>query len=199
MQILEPNHHTRRETNFSPQVPLPQGSQPLVTKQGLDHFITYSFKNIWVIQEVPNHCRIGAQTIPWPPKQSIALMLISHGSILTSQEAPSFSYTCEEHFPCFMGFYALRLKKSWMIRGTLRLPMRYYHNRWQMPNLANRKPTPVISLKLLNARLKQDVFTACMWGITHLNAPCEQPTLGMLQDMPPAQRFTARARIIFKE
>lgn len=107
-------------------------------------------------------------------------MLISYGSTRTSQEAPSSSYTrslvCEEHFPCFIGFYALRLKKSWMIRETLCLPIRYYHNRWQMVNLANRKPTPVISFKLLNASLKQDVFTACTWEIINLNAPCEQPT-----------------------
>lgn len=45
-----------------------------------------------------------------------------------------------------------------------------------MANLANRKLTLVISFQLLNAGLEQDVFTACMWEITKLNAPCEQPT-----------------------
>jgi len=44
-----------------------------------------------------------------------------------------------------------------------------------MAYAANRKLAPVISFKLLNASLKQDVFTACMWESTHLNAPCEQP------------------------
>lgn len=51
MQTLETNHHTARETYSLPQVHLPQGCQPFITKESfLNHFITYSFKNIRVIQ-----------------------------------------------------------------------------------------------------------------------------------------------------
>lgn len=105
MKTLELNDHTGRKTSFSPQVALPQGSQPLVNKLGPDHFITDSFKNMRVTQEDPNHCRIGFQIIPCPhTHQSIPHCPWIHPNISGSPKFLIYLFSVKSIFPISKGF-----------------------------------------------------------------------------------------------
>lgn len=123
MQTLEPNHLQGGKTSFSHQAALPQGSQPLVHKLGPDHFIIDSFKHMSdsgspkLLQNWgPDH-----SLSPHPSVNSSFLMDPSQH--LRKPQVSHVSLFSDEQVPRFKGIYALRLKKSGMIRGTLCLPM----------------------------------------------------------------------------